>query len=212
MRRHSREGMGAMTENKELDSRAKVIIAACEMIGEDPASTLSVRAVASRAGVSMGSLRHHFPTQRALRDAVLQTIYDVATPDDEIIHDRSVPARDRLVTCLRQVVAPQVGDEARKAWIKVFDAFIVSEPTDKTRAAYQAMTAEGLRRMEHWLTVLADEGALVDGDIGQQVNFLNAVVNGISIERALPADSSILDRETSTLYMAVDAIVKPTAS
>jgi AcrR family transcriptional regulator len=208
MHTHLREGKGAMAEKKELDSRAKVIIAACEMIGEDPASTLSVRAVASRAGVSMGSLRHHFPTQRALRDAVLQTIYDVATPDDEIIHDRSVPARDRLVKCLRQVVAPQVGDEARQAWIKVFDAFIVPDPTDETRASYLAMTTEGVRRMERWLTVLAEEGVLVDGDVTQQANFLSAVVSGVSIERALPADLSILERETATLYMAVDALVK----
>ncbi len=197
-----------MAQKSELDSRAKVLIAACEMVGEDPASSLSVRAVASRAGVSMGSLRHHFPTQRALRDAVLRTIYDVATSDDDVIHDRSVPARDRLVQCLRKVLAPSAGDEARKAWIKVFDAFIVPEPTDETRSAYLAMAAEGVRRMEHWLTVLDEEGALVDGDVSQQASFLNAVVSGVSIERALPADMSILERENAILYLAVDAVVK----
>lgn len=197
-----------MTEKKrELDSRAKVIIAACEMIGEDPASTLSVRAVASRAGVSMGSLRHHFPTQRALRDAVLRTIYDVATTDDDIIHDRSVPARDRLVQCLRQIIAPQVGEEARKAWIKVFDAFIAPEPTDRLRASYTSMENEGRTRLEHWLTVLAEEGAIADGDIARKAGFLNSVVTGVSIERALPADVSLLERENATLYMAVDAIL-----
>lgn len=197
-----------MAEKAELDSRAKVLIAACEMIGEDPASTLSVRAVASRAGVSMGSLRHHFPTQRALRDAVLRTIYDVATSGDDVIYDRSVPARDRLVQCLRQVLAPTAGDEARKGWIKIFDAFIAPEPTEETRSAYRAMVAEGTRRMEHWLTVLSDEGALVDGDVTQQASYLNAVVNGVSIERALPADLSILESENAVLYLAVDALVK----
>jgi AcrR family transcriptional regulator len=194
-----------------LDSRAKVIIAACEMIGEDPSSTLSVRAVAARAGVSMGSLRHHFPTQRALRDAVLATIYDVVTSDDQIIHDTSVPARDRLVQCLRQILAPGVGEEARQAWMTVFDAFIASEPTDGARQSYRAMDAEGRRRVEHWLTVLADEGVLRPGDMIQQARFLTTVCNGLSIERALPADDSILQSETETLYAAADSVLRGSA-
>ena len=70
------------------------------------------------------------------------------------------------------------------------------------------MVAEGTRRMEHWLTVLSDEGALVDGDVTQQASYLNAVVNGVSIERALPADLSILESENAVLYLAVDALVK----
>ncbi|MFD4369959.1 TetR/AcrR family transcriptional regulator [Rhodococcus sp. NPDC058521] len=189
-----------------LDSRAKVIIAACEMLDEDPASALSVRTVAARAGVSMGSLRHHFPTQRALRDAVIETIYDVVTPDGHIIHDTSIPARDRLVQCLRQVLAVEVGEEARQAWITVFDSFVVPDPTDDIRTAYVAMVNEGQRRVEHWLGLLAKEG-VVSGDIAQHAAFLNVVLSGLSLERALPADQSILERETAALYTAVDAIL-----
>ena len=200
-------GEVAKAEVEALDSRAKVIIAACEMIGEDPSSSLSVRAVAARAGVSMGSLRHHFPTQRALRDTVLETIYDVVAADDQLIHDTSVPPRDRLVGCLRQILAAAVGDQARQAWTKVFDAFIVAEPTAGTRESYLAMDAEGRRRVEHWLTVLADEGVLRAGDTIQQARFLSTVCNGLSIERALPADDSILHTETETLYAAVDAVL-----
>jgi len=48
-------------------SRDRILIAAAGMIGEDPAARLSVRAVAARAGVSTGSLRFHFPTQRCRR-------------------------------------------------------------------------------------------------------------------------------------------------
>ncbi|MFE0750209.1 hypothetical protein [Gordonia sp. NPDC058843] len=62
--------------------------------------------------------------------------------------------------------------------------------------------------MEHWLTVLDGEGALINGDVTQHASFLNAVVNGVSIERALPADMSILERENAILYLAVDAVVK----
>lgn len=191
-----------------LDTKARIIIAACELIEEDPASTLSVRTVAARAGVSMGSLRHHFPTQRALRDAVLETIYDVVTPDSEIIHDTSVPARDRLVQCLRQVLSVEVGERSRQVWIKFFDAFVVPEPTDEIRTAYVAMTSEGERRVEHWLTLLANEGALPRADTTAYARLLNTVLTGLSMERALPSDHSILQRETEILYTAVDSILR----
>lgn len=192
-----------------LDTRAKIIIAACEMIGEDQASTLSVRSVAARAGVSMGSLRHHFPTQRALRDAVLETIYDVVTTDDRIIHDETVPARDRLVQCLRLILSPLVGDKAREAWLTFMASFVEPEPTEQLRASYAAFAEEGRRRVEHWLGVLDKEGARVDGDLGEQATFLNTVVTGLSLDRAVPVDHSVLHTETATLYFAVDAVLKP---
>lgn len=198
-------------QKKELDSRAKVIIAACEMFGEDPTSSLSVRSVAARAGVSMGSLRHHFPTQRALRDAVLETIYDVVASDDQIIHDRSVPPRDRLVTCVRQVLAPAAGRQARAAWITFFDAFLNPEPTEAILSSYLSIEREGLRRVEHWIGVLAKEGVVADGDIEVQARYLNTVLTGLSLDRALPAAESLLEKETATLYYAVDSILKTDA-
>ena len=54
----------------EPGTRDKILIAAATMLGEDPTARLSVRAVATRAQVSTGSLRHFFPTQRDLIDTV----------------------------------------------------------------------------------------------------------------------------------------------
>lgn len=203
-----------MTTNEKSgqDSRARILIAACEMIGEDPASTLSVRAVATRAGVSMGSLRHHFPTQRALREAVLTTIYDVVIPDADIIHDRSLPARDRLVQCLRQVLAPAVGTQARRALISTVEAFVAPEPTDEIRASYLSFTKEGQRRVEHWLGVLATEGAAPHSDHALNAAFLNTLLNGLFLDRAMPTDSSTLQQETAILYHAVDSVLAPPAT
>ncbi|MFJ6262897.1 TetR/AcrR family transcriptional regulator [Rhodococcus erythropolis] len=191
-----------------LDSRARILIAACTMISEDPASTLSVRTVATRAGVSMGSLRHHFPSQRALRAAVLDTIYSVVEFEGDVIDDTSIPARDRLVRCLRQPLSVGVGSEARQAWIKFFDAFVAPEPTDDIRAAYKAFADEALHRVERWLSVLAEEGALVSDDVEAHARFLNTLLNGLSLERAVPIDGPIVQRETATLYAAVDAILR----
>jgi AcrR family transcriptional regulator len=192
-------------------SREKVLKAAADMIAEDMTARLSVRAVAARAGVSTGSLRFHFPTQRDLQDAVFGRIYEHLLPDDPI-RDRSVPARDRLVNCLRQVLAPAgVGADARRAWTIAYKTFIASEPTEQVRAAYHSYEQEGTRRIEYWLTVLAEEGALPRQDHARSARFLSTVLNGLSVERALPAGESILRTETETLYTAVDAVLNQSA-
>lgn len=190
-----------------MGSREKILAAAAEMIAEDMTATLSVRAVAARAGVSTGSLRFHFPTQRELRETVLARIYEHLAPGDPI-RDRSLPARDRLVNCLRQVLAPAgVGEDARKAWGAAYQAFIAPDPTEKVRSAYLAYQREGALRVEYWLSVLAGEGALAREGQGRKVRFLMTVLNGLSVERALPSEESILQTETETLYAAVDCVL-----
>lgn len=194
-------------DQKSLGSRERILAAAAAMLAEDMTATLSVRAVAARAQVSTGSLRFHFPTQLALRDAVLARIYGRLFPDDPI-QDRPLPARDRLVNCLRQVLAPAgVGEQAREAWTKAYQTYIAADPTDEVRTAYLALERGGRRRIEYWLTVLADEGALPKEDHTRRVRFLSTVLNGLSVERALPAEDSILQSETETLYLAVDCVL-----
>lgn len=194
-------------DDENLSSRDKVLRAAMQLFGEDPGVKLTVRAVASRAGVSTGSLRYHFPTQRELQDEVLTRIYDLVAPDDGI-HDTAVPARDRLVGCLRQVLAGTgVGAQAREAMRTVVEEFVAPEPTEELHTAYLAIGREVRRRVEYWLTVLANEGALPDGDTTRRARFLITVVNGLGFERALPAEDSILQLETDTLYTAVDCVL-----
>ncbi|MFR9730800.1 TetR/AcrR family transcriptional regulator [Saccharopolyspora sp. MS10] len=196
-----------VSDDPALSTRHRILVAAATMLGEDVAARLSVRAVAARAGVSTGSLRYHFPTQRDLRDAVLAGIYDLVASDDAI-HDRSVPPRERLVACLRQVLAPTgVGEQARAALGKLYEAFIASEPDEDARAAYLGMEREGFRRTERWLAVLVEEGALARGDNARRARFLMTVLDGLSMERALPAEDSLLARETETLYLAVDSVL-----
>lgn len=193
-----------------LGTRDRILVAATRMVTDDVATTLSVRKVAERAGVSTGSLRHFFPTQRALKDAVLEGIYGHVLSDDRI-HERSTPARDRLVDCLRQILAPAgVGAEARAAWRTIVETFMATEPTAAADAAYATVAAEGRRRVEYWLAVLTDEGALAHGDNPRRARFLLTVLNGLVFERALPTSDSVLAAETEVLYTAVDSILQPT--
>jgi len=190
-----------------METREKILRAAAEMIAEDMTAKLSVRAVAARAGVSTGSLRFHFPTQRALQDSLLARIYEDLLPGDPI-RDRTLPPRERLLNCLRQVLAPLgTNKDARTAWGTIYRSFIEPEPTEPVRTAYLAHEREAERLVEHWLAVLAEDGALPPGDHSRNVRFLLTVLNGLSVERALPTRESVLIAETETLNAAVDLVL-----
>ena len=116
-----------------MSTRRKILDAATSIMEEDNGQHLTVRAVAARAGVGMGTLRHHFPTQRVLLDAVLASMYESAMPDDRI-HDTTLPARQRLIDNLgRLVAAIGVGDEARARWGDIFQNYISPDAPDDVR-------------------------------------------------------------------------------
>lgn len=201
-----RENKRMTVDPSTMHTRDRILHAALTMFGEAPGAKLSVRAVAARAGVSTGSLRFHFPTQRALLDEVLRIVYEVIAPDDPI-HDEALSPRERLLACLRQVLAPSgVGEQAREAATILHRTFVEPELTEELRDAYLANERAGQRRVEHWLSVLTEGGSLPPGDNAKRARFLNTVLAGLALERALPSDESILEAETNTLTMAVDAV------
>ena len=190
-----------------LSSREKILWAAATMLGGESAATPSVRAVAARAGVSPGSVQHHFPTQRELMDEVLVLVYDTVLPDDSV-HDSSLPARDRLVASLQRLLALTIdGLDPREAWGQAFDRYVRPAPTDAAREEYLASERELRRRIEYSLTVLQGEGALAPGDNSRRARFLYTVVSGLSIAQAFPSESSLLPSELEVLRMAADYVL-----
>jgi AcrR family transcriptional regulator len=191
----------------EKGTRERILAAAAGILQDpDAGDRMTVRAVASRAGVGVGTLRHHFPTQRALLDAVLAHVYEAAMPDDRI-HDSAVPARQRLLDNLRQLLAPfGTGDQARELWEQLSASFIGPSASERTRSAYPLLAAQAGRRVESWLAVLVAEGVLEPGDNAARAAFLLTVVNGLALGRALPSAGPVLEVETGVLGMAVDAL------
>ncbi|WJJ14397.1 TetR/AcrR family transcriptional regulator (plasmid) [Prescottella equi] len=194
----------------QRDTRDRILIAAATMLGEDPTARLSVRGVAARAGVSTGSLRHFFPTQRELVETVVAGLYDIEIPDDPIYDTERTPA-DRLVACLRLLLAEfGAGDRARERWRAMYESYIASGPSEEESAVYLALERLGLRRIERWLTVLIEEGAIPAGKAERRARFLTTVLNGLVTERALPANAMRFASETETLQLAVAAVIGDT--
>lgn len=193
-------------------TRDKILIAAATMLGEDPTAKLSVRAVAARAGVSTGSLRHFFPTQRELIDTVVAGIYTVDLPDDPMQDPARTPA-ERLVACLQLMLAQVgTGEPAREHWRALHAAYVASPPSDDAVHAYLELERLAVHYVETWLARLRDEGVLAPGELEHHARFLVTVVNGLLTERALPGDLTRLEFEARTLTTAASAVLQPASS
>ena len=202
-----------MDDEQQLPTRERILAAGAAIIADEGVTAhLSVRAVAARAGVSTGSLRHHSPTQQQLRDELMRRIYEWLVPADSI-EDTSIPPRERLVGCLRQLLEPvPAGQGARENMIALTQEFIAAEHTTRVREAYLAMERDGQRRIEAWLRVLADEIDIPPEDIPRRARFLSVVTEGMALKRALPAEDGLAEAETDTLRIAVDAALQERSS
>jgi AcrR family transcriptional regulator len=170
-----------------------------------------MRAVAAKAGVSTGSLRHFFPTQQALVDTVVAGLYEVAATGDPI-RDTTLTPADRLIACLQQIlVHVGTGEQAREMWRGVNRAYLEPATSAGDAETYLALERGGRHRIEQWLRVLRDEGALAAREVEGPARFLSTVLNGLSIERALPADGPRVAFEHETLRLAVVAVLGPGA-
>ncbi|GAA3227098.1 hypothetical protein GCM10017691_17190 [Pseudonocardia petroleophila] len=193
-------------------TRDKILIAAATMLGEDPTARLSVRAVAARAGVSTGSLRHFFPTQRELVDTVVAGIHTLELPDDPMQDPARTPA-ERLEACLRLLLAQVgTGEPAREHWRAQHAAYVASPPSDDAVHAFLALERLAVHRVGKWLAHLRDEGALAPGELEHHARFLLTVVTGLLAERALPGDRTRLAFEAHTLATAAAAVLRPAGS
>ncbi len=189
-------------------TRDKILIAAATMLGEDPTARLSVRAVASRADVSTGSLRHFFPTQRALIDEVVARLHEVDLPDDPMQDLARTPA-ERLVACLRLLLSQVgTGERARSYWGALHNAYVASPPSEDDSHAFLALERLAVNRVTRWLCALRNDGALAPGELEHHARFLLTVINGLLTERALPGDLARLEFEERTLTAATSAVLR----
>lgn len=164
-----------------VDRRQQVVDAASRIAAERGFGALSVRAVAARAGIGASTLRHYYPTQRDLYDAVVRASLDAQLTDGRVA-DRSVPPGDRLVECLAQLLPRDEGGRGDlRGWLALHTAAVGPGRSEEGARLLAALTRHGRERVDGWLAVLGDEGALRPVPREQLAVALLAVVDGLCL-------------------------------
>ncbi|APY84832.1 TetR/AcrR family transcriptional regulator [Streptomyces alfalfae] len=191
--------------------RQQIVEAARSILSEDPQSTLAVRTVAARVGIGASTLRHYFPTQQSLHEAIFAAALE-DTPSEMRIHDTSTPARTRLRECLVQLLPPQqpISGAAADRILTALSTSFGSSSTDEARNAWGAYTLRTLDAIVGWLRVLAHQGVITDVDLRRRARFLLTVVEGIALTRIIPVTRPTSAEEEAILDDALSVVFRDT--
>lgn len=188
--------------------RERILSAAAGLLAESGLERLSVRAVASAAGIGMGTLRHYFPNQKSLHQALILKLVDTETADFEI-RDSRLSAADRLERCILQFVpTSEEATHVLDVWFGMYRVGLDPAGAPFAREFLEISTRRSRERIRGWLGVLAAEGCLHFSEIRTRALELSALIAGVCLEIVTPGSEMTVDDATGIVRRAARAIPK----
>lgn len=137
------------------ERREAALEAALELIVSDGIESLSVRNIAERAEMSVGSLRHVFPTQDALLADLLTFAQDrtVARVQPKFVKLMKTPTVDSAIDVLMEVL-PLSADSKAEALVQL--SVLSLRPGNAAVDRARLKAHEGLDRLVQHLPMLGD--------------------------------------------------------
>lgn len=165
--------------------REALIAAALDLIAEGGPGAATVRAIADRAGVTQGLIRHYFQTKEELTRAAYRHLMDGLSGDNfDGLGAVDADPGARLAAIVVAALRPPVVDGARMA---LWAGFLHQVRRDPQMAAVHAETYLGYRdRLQALIAALPGQG---DPARARRLAIAaNAVIDGLWLEgSALPA-------------------------
>ncbi len=139
---------GLPAAGDDLTAKARIRNAALELFAAHGASAVSLRAVAARAGVTVGLVQHHFTTKDGLRAAVEEQIVELHARAISLVPDEGPPAdvaaaRDASVSAML-ARHPAVVDYLRRSFLDPAGSALLIRLTDLARSEVVRLRAAHL--------------------------------------------------------------------
>lgn len=192
-----------------VDRRQQILSAAREIAAEDGMASLSVRHVAARAGIGASTLRHYFPSQGALYDAVVGDMFH-AQLDDLRITDLTVPPGARLTEVMLQFLPPTPEQVHQlHGWFALYAAVLGRDRDEPSERLLTSLVGHARDRIGRWLEVLENEGALRAEDRDRHITMLTAMVDGLSLALLAPGATVTLAQSRTIVTGVVHQLLLP---
>lgn len=196
-----------------MTARATQIAEVAEQLARELGmSAVTVRAVAERAGVGVGTLRHHYPRQRDLHDAVVHRLLR-AELEDADVDDTTRPLVDRLTDRVAQLIPPLGRDDAQVQLVAWFGLYTTAVGPDARPGAARFLAlaeTHTLLMMREWLGRAVAEGAIEADDVADAATLLLAVASGLCLALLTPESDLTVEQAHRLLRRSV-ALVLGTA-
>lgn len=141
--------------------REAILAAALNEFGENGFKDTSMDRVSARAGVSKRTVYNHFPSKRALFDAIAEQLVAHAQRGSDLPYDRMRPLEDQLRTIARQVLTMLTSD-AFTALARVTLVEVIRSP-ELGRRTYE-LFRQRQTGLADWLEAAAQDGRLAIDD------------------------------------------------
>jgi AcrR family transcriptional regulator len=190
------------------ERRAQLIGATLDCVAEGGLQAATVRAVAERAGVTGGLIRHYFATKdQMIHAAYRETIAGMTEMAKAAVADLEHAPRERLAGFVRANLTPPVVDPRTQSLWAAFVSLIRTDPEMAAihREGYLAFRGE----LEHLVAGLfAGEGRPIGKDEAvRHAIRINAVIDGLWLEGCMAGEMFADDELAETGIAAVEAIL-----
>lgn len=166
---------------------------------------VSVRQVATAAGVSIGTVQHHFPTKDAMLTAAFTEV--VRRVRERVANVELGPDVQRNLTTVLRELLPL--DERRATEVRIQVAFAARAATAPALAGLQAGILAEVTGSIAEVIALAGHGAVGPEDAHRKAHIALAAVDGLALHAV--SSGSWLDPATSadTLDHLIDMLLVP---
>ncbi|MHA6619891.1 TetR/AcrR family transcriptional regulator [Pseudonocardia sp. DLS-67] len=166
---------------------------------------VSVRQVATAAGVSIGTVQHHFPTKDAMLTAAFTEV--VRRIRERVANVELGPDVHRNLTTVLRELLPL--DERRATEVRIQVAFAARAATAPALAGLQAGILAEVTGSIAEVIALAGHGAVGPEDARRKAHIALAAVDGLALHAV--SSGSWLDPATSsdTLDRLIDMLLVP---
>lgn len=175
--------------------RAEIIEAAIRLAERSSPgqANLSVRAVAKEAGIGASTLRHYFPTQAALHEAIAQSYMEVAIKDFSI-DDAARDPRLRLFECCSQFLpSHEHRDLQLDVWLTMHISALGPEQRTRARRLIEHGHQVTYDCLHRWLGLLAEEGHIDPAEVPPSATALFTMLDGLSLHAIIAPERITVD-------------------
>lgn len=177
---------GLFKRAPESERRRELVEATLECIAEVGIQATTVRAVAARAGVTNGLIRHHFENKANLIVAAYRRTMELITASSmAILEGREGKPQQRLLQFIKATLEGQASDERM---LSLWATFISQNRVDPMIMAVRDESYANLRRATEPLLAevfIAEGRELTPAEIERAAICVHAILDGLWLEACL---------------------------
>lgn len=194
-----------------MSRRDDIISAAIRLAEQGPPGqiSLSVRAVAKEAGIGASTLRHYFPTQADLHEAIARGSMKTAVKDFSISDSELDPA-DRLFECCAQFLPThEHRDMQLELWFTMHLSALGPDQREVSRRLLEYGHDFTYDCLHRWLGMLSEEGHIDPAEVASISVALFTMLDGLALHSIVTPERVTVDAALDQLRWLIAKVLEP---